>query len=215
MTHEALQDRRFALLMTAEEMAQSLGLTIAQYVAMEDGYASESDTQAAVSLSEGLKPKKQVALRKELTEYIQNGGDLGELSLLVKYPVEFLRGLHAGETRATPEAVTRIRDAMRTGLLQAGEHLEYEVDLSLPGIETERRAEIKPTPKEPPVTTPINPAKEVPVESGVIPTPSDSAVVSVQYVPAALLASWLSKLIDSGAPVTLYPAVRGVLARVG
>jgi hypothetical protein len=211
MTHEALQTRRYALLMTAEEMAQSLGLSVAQYVAMEEGHASESDTQAAVSLSEGLKPKKQIALRKELVEFVENGGDLAELSLLVKYPVEFLRGLHDMETRATPEAVTRIRDAMRTGRLQPGTHLEYEVDLALPGV----ASETKPTPKEPPVTAPINPAKEVAVESGTIPTPSDNAVVSVQYVPATLLASWLSKLIDSGAPVTLYPAVRGVLARVG
>jgi hypothetical protein len=201
--------------MTAEEMAQSLGLSVAQYVAMEEGHASESDTQAAVSLSEGLKPKKQIALRKELVEFVENGGDLAELSLLVKYPVEFLRGLHDMATRATPEAVTRIRDAMRTGRLQPGTHLEYEVDLALPGVASETKAESKPIPKEPPVTAPINPAKEVPVESGTIPTPSDSAVVSVQYVPAALLSSWLSKLIDSGAPVTLYPAVRGVLARVG
>lgn len=208
MTHQTLKAKRCELYMTPEEMAEALGFDLSQYLAMEDGYGREDDTQSAVELAQSLKPKVQTGLRKEITEYITEKGDIRELAGLSGLPYDFVNQLYRGKTRATTAAVTRIRGAI------AGKKFEemadgYEVSLTAP------KAVAPPPPAPPaPPAPPPNPCKEIEVSTDTIPRPPADKISPVLYVPADLVGSWLAQQVGKPTPITLYPSVGGVLAVV-
>lgn len=210
MTHQTLKAKRCELYMTPEEMAEALGFDLSQYLAMENGHGREDDTESAVELAQGLKPKVQTGLRKEITEYITEKGNLYDLSTTSGVPFDFLEKLYRGKARATTAAVTNIRKAI------SGKNCEmmldgFEVLIDVAPVITRNTPVPAPAPA-PAAPPPSNPAREMKVNTDPIAKPPSDKITPVLYVPADLVGGWLASQVGRPTPITLFPAVGGILA---